>query len=568
MSTDLAALEREITRSMAEDVVYFTQHYLRDDDGNPFDLEPFHVEMLELSSSTAKEDEKVILLEPAAHGKTTLAIICASVFDVCMDPDDIIAIGCKNYPDGKDRLRAIKAILEKNEALIEDFGPFVGPVWTEDQIVVARRRNWSVKEPTIRVFGSETSVFGWRAKKVRLDDYITLQNSGPQVEENTRNRVRTNFNDGVLKMGYPKKPFKVVWVNTVVDLRDLIHEKAALNGQMPDDARVHWRSDKGFRVVRREALDESTGAVLWPSAHTKESLEEEKATDLMTFLRRMQNRCIDPQTVAFQRRWFDGDDSLVPPAPGCLDRERVLGAPFVGKQWPSWTLSGGYDPNPGTSENSKYCAYVELAFDRTVDEPRAYYINDIARFRGTLPQQEEFVVRRAIERTIALILIEANVQNQWLLQLPGMQAAVKSGRRIEPHWTSVKNKPDPETGIPSLAGMVRAGLIRFPYGDARSRQLSETLIAEMLAYPQGATSDILMALWFAILAAKKVSKRMGLRVFGGGTIPFISNRTVSPERVDRYFGAKVWPYPTVTDRANPEPMIAGEVARRGTRDGD
>ena len=96
------------------------------------------------------------------------------------------------------------------------------------------------------------------------------------------------------------------------------------------------------------------------------------------------------------------------------------------RQNTQWTRVAGYDPNPGTSENSKYCAYAELTFDRREPEPRTYYITDLARFRAPLPEQETFVCDRVMERNPALTLIEANVQNQWLLQLPRMKAVVAS----------------------------------------------------------------------------------------------------------------------------------------------
>ena len=40
------------------------------------------------------------------------------------------------------------------------------------------------------------------------------------------------------------------------------------------------------------------------------------------------------------------------------------------------------------------------------------------------------------------------------------------------------------------------GRFRFPYGDAESRAMTESLFDEARMYPQGETDDLLMALWF------------------------------------------------------------------------
>jgi hypothetical protein len=38
--------------------------------------------------------------------------------------------------------------------------------------------------------------------------------------------------------------------------------------------------------------------------------------------------------------------------------------------------------------------------------------------------------------------------------------------------------------------------VRLPYGDEESRKASDLLISEALAYDNGQTDDVLMALWF------------------------------------------------------------------------
>lgn len=516
---------------------FFVQYYLRTNEGKEFEFADFHVEWMDLLQG---DDERVMILGPAAHGKTQTVAINYPLWLMCCFPGVRIKMGCKNTDDAVTRLIAIKSEMETNERLINDFGEFKSEHWREKELFTQQRLRSDIrdKEPSIRVFGSETSIYGARATHLILDDFVTEVNSGRQVKDTTRTKLATNYNSGVRKLGYPNQKLWIRWVNTMVDQRDLLHEIAAINGRVPDDDRVTWKSTKGYRVWRRPALDEKAETVLWPAAHSVESLQAEKAEiGVIDFGKRMQNRVMDPSMMDFQRDWFYGNPNADPPLPGCLDLQRTLNQMPVYANG-NWAKVGGYDPNPGVSESSKFCGYAELAFNPRGSDPREYVITDIWRDRLRLPEQEAFCVERATIRGLSLLHIEDNAANQWLLQLPRLVNAVASGHRIEGFNTNEKNKYDPETGVPAMAGIIKAGLLRFPYGDSYSRQMSDLLINEFLSYPQGVTSDILMSVWFAILAAKKVGRRYGLRVYEGGIAGTSfggMTRGLTAEQADRFF---------------------------------
>jgi hypothetical protein len=512
-------------------LAYFALHYLTDDEGKPFEFENFHVEWCDLCTS---KEERVLILGPATFGKTTIVAKVYPIWLCCYYPNARIKLGSKTSDDAEARLDQIKTELETNALLIEDFGEFRSDHWRTKEINIAQRTLHD-KEPTIMAFGAESSVSGVRATHLVLDDIVTEKNSGIHVEEQTRRKMGTDFYMYFRKMNYPKRRLYIRWINTVVDMRDLVHECANQNGQMPDDNRPTWHSTKNFYVWRRAAYDEEKQTTLWPAAYTVEDAEREKAEDLISFLKRMQNRALDPSTLPFQRAWFDGDDKLVPPAPGCLDRFRVFDAMPPTKDTAIWVRGGGYDPNPGLSENSGYCAYAELSVDRMSAKPRTYYITYLARFRDTFPKQIAYLVDRTRARHPNLTFIERNVQQQWFLQVPEITTLNASGFRVEGHYTGAKNKPDPATGVPNFAGMVRAGTLRLPYGDQHSREMSEIAIGEFLAYPQGATSDVVMAIWFAKLACDKALLQSGLRVYGGN-MPAWADNQPTMESLDR-----MWP---------------------------
>lgn len=528
-----AMFARELRREMSGDLPFFAQHYLRTDDGDPFAFKDFHVEMMRAMAD--ERIERFILLEPASFGKTT-TIRNYILWLIALDPTVQIVYASKTADDAVARLSTIKAELEGNDALISDFGPFVGPLWRDDAIQVAGAH--TRKDPTVAAIGSTSSIYGKRATHFIGDDMVTLQNSGPQVEPKTRDRLMRDYNDGIKKIGYVGKSLYIRLVNTVVDQRDLIHYLGDINQHGQHDNR--WISSKRYHVIRRPALDERTMTSLWPEKRSVESLLEEKAEDVLSFLRRMQNLCMDPVTMPFQRVWFDGDpaDPLVP---GCLDYSRCLNEEPKAEHI-AWARTGGYDPNPGTSESSKFCAYAEVMFDKRATDAlsRTYYVTDLVRFRAQIEDQAAFCAARAEHRGLARLNIEDNAANQWLLQISSLKAASML-YNIKPHNTNVKNKYDPDVGLPAMAGRIRTGRIRFPYHCQTCRERTEWIIGEFLAYPQGATSDLIMACWFAILAADQFVATTRNNVFQPDTIatsPFLARHGITSEALDRWYPPK------------------------------
>src|SRR5439155_683203 len=304
---------------MARDICWYTQHYFRDEDGAKFRLKQFHIELLTACANERRE--RVIVMEPAAFGKSTHVSKHYPLWLVSWDPNLQILLGSKNSDDAADRLGVIKSEMENNEELVSDFGPFVGKEkWRDDEIEVALR-SVRVKDPTIAVFGAGSSIMGRRATHVIGDDLVVIENSGPNV---------------------------------------------------------------------------------------------------------------DPATLNFRREWFTGIEGD-PEMPGCLDYQRVLGQLPTGKDMPQLARAAGYDPNSGLSDDAKFCGYAEVAFGKSLPDPRTYWLTDLARFRAVLPEQERFLVERVTEHQLAILNVEDNAANRWLLDQLGIKALVLSGYRIEGH---------------------------------------------------------------------------------------------------------------------------------------
>lgn len=519
---------RELRKHIAmNNLAFFTTYYFVDDDMQPIVLETFHVDFLNDIASDEREMDSQLHLLPGGHGKTTLAMIYTIWRMIRYRNARILFMG-KTFDDAKARVRSIKAELEDNEKLIADFGPFVTDKWTDSELNIAGRTT-RAKESTLTAVGSETNIFGSRATDFVGDDLVTIENSGPQVTPATRERFKENFNQGIRKLGVPR--CRMRWINTVVDLRDMCHDVMKVNGGLPPDDYERWVSDKGWLVVRRRALNEDTGDTLWPAMFTRDMLEAERLEDPVAFAKRRQNRVIETGMLTFQHEWIVGDPSKG--IPGCLDFNRVFG------QFPDrYIRIGGFDPTAGQTATSKWCGWVEVAFDRNVplDEPLELVITEIAQFRVGIEEQGQFLVDRGWEHHLAGLVIEENGAHQYLGQLNTIRRARRAGLVIEPHFTKPVGaeakqsaaKPDPIVGIASMANLAQHGLIRFPYGDVQSKRMSDLLIAEMEAHPMSATSDLLMALWFCYLYTRRVRRRSGLRVIAQHMPKWIRDRSVTP----------------------------------------
>jgi hypothetical protein len=73
--------------------------------------------------------------------------------------------------------------------------------------------------------------------------------------------------------------------------------------------------------------------------------------------------------------------------------------------------------------------------------------------------------------------------------------ALKDRVRLMLHHTTAK-KNSMEYGVQSLASDFEFSRISLPYGDDTARRMSDMLANEALMWPDGDTSDLLMALWF------------------------------------------------------------------------
>jgi hypothetical protein len=132
------------------------------------------------------------------------------------------------------------------------------------------------------------------------------------------------------------------------------------------------------------------------------------------------------------------------------------------------------------------------------------------------------------------LVVEQNAAQRWLLQDPIMDI-LRQRVQVVPHTTG-RNKGDPVLGVQSLAVDFEFGRIRFPYGDAESKQMSQMLIDEAKTWPQGQTDDLLMALWFLKFNYRSLVPRLA-----PSTGPRSGTFHVPPRLEQGWDERKTWP---------------------------
>lgn len=467
----------------------FISRYFKDDKGQPIKLKPFHIEWIEAMLDPAID--KLLILAPAFHAKTTVTrFICTYLMS--RDPNVRIMHIMNNSTDAEQNLSAIQVSMEEHDSeLVSDFGPFRGRKWTTTQMELAKR-TITDKEPTFAAYGTGSNVFGHRADFVICDDLLNLDNSGPQATDAMRQKVHDWFFQGVMKVAAPRG--KVIVIGTMMDFRDLYHELLD--------------PKHGFKVIRMQALiDDETREVLWPEQMPYEKLVAMRESDPVSFMKRMQNEALDESSLVFPQAALDAC---------CEDRPWGVVTQAM-KDAGRTHVIVSFDPSSG--QKTGWCGLAVLAFNPKEPEPRQYDVLEIYNFRRMLESsdeeesqgklgQVETLIQAVTKYGARMLVIEKNGAHQYLLQSKKLRAFRDSGHRVEPHYTSGRDKADPDIGVDTLGPLVSARKITFPFGDEESRRwVSSFFTQEASKYPMASRTDRLMALWMGFLKARELGAR-------------------------------------------------------------
>jgi len=473
-------------------LLYYFPHAFEPNPGQGAKLEEFHLELIH----TVNRETRCLILYPAGHGKTTIACTLMPIYWLCVNPDERIALIAKNEVDAKGVMRAIHSELLSNKPLIRDFGDFYdkedkAKAWSIERIDI-KQRTRQRKEGSIQIYGSKGNVLGKRFDRVVCDDVVTEKNSST-VDQ--RQAMLEWFNMGVETM--PEHPTSTLAVvGTLFDPQDLYHTIRDL---------VYPGTDKHIYTTRRvdAIVNEDTQQTLWPIRWTWERLMAQKAKmGTLDFNKRYRNFAVDASRLTFRSEYLRGGYLNKQWYKGCLDESYV-----IGQYEQRWRRIAGFDPAIGSSKTAKFCAHLTLGIGECADHERCYWVIDLSRDQYTQQQQVELIVNKHHEYDLWRSIIEINGYQA------GLEESVKLADPlidVKGHFTSRNNKPDPELGVSGMSSMIENGYLHIPWGDAHSRRVMEQLVSEMEIYPAGrtgATSDTVMALWFAWRAAQEATPR-------------------------------------------------------------
>lgn len=521
--------------------------------------EELNIRMIEYLESD--DWPEVMMWLPGGHGKSTTLLRWATRV-MCREPEISFIFIEKTEPKSHERAQYLMKVLEHNPRLKAHFGDFKGDPWSARGFTIKQRKAVA-QQPSMAFYGAGGhGGLGSRCNILLVDDPVTQENSGSELERDTMWRWWTQAASTCpypLPISTTRYLKRTVLSGTTFHLDDLYH-RVLKNG--------------GFKLLHLKAVNDD-GSVLAPLRFCYEDKKElaERATvdpdaaDLQerirkgyvtnlyeyrrnrgvsAFMRRYQNVVSDPDMQLFPEVWFaGGDDEMAPPGgyPGCWDDKRALGE----ERKNGWVYVTGIDPAAGMrTQASVRFASVTLGFDP--ENPAFTHLVGLE--YGHHPLDSDVPGKRTQVNAVLdqvrhfkskVVLETNNIQGVYDGVL--RKAARKMGivLSITGHTTTRQKKQDTELGIEAMAPMVENGYLRLP---GKSRKTVQELVNEMILYGVNPTDDILMAFWFAWRVIERMRTRtvvqkadpMRLKAYMQSKEQYDFPPEWTDEQKQRYFG--------------------------------
>jgi hypothetical protein len=502
-----------------------------------FEMEPYQMVMMKLGAGIPVTEQEArdagaldegdfrydprnrnsLILLPAGHGKSTLIAKVLPIFELCRNPNIRQILVMKSDSDVKKYSISIRKILQSNEKLIRDFGPFrpsdPDEVWNSEAINVAKRTILD-EHNTIEFFGAGGTILGHRCDLLIMDDVVTEKNS---LTPEMRDKYHKWFDETVAtaprymwpwdqKTGRVKVPKGIYWPE------EIRYERLVVSGTTfhPEDLYAKMKNDRNYNYVRFDCyLDPGETIPLSPKLMPLTRLkEEEESAGLLSFNRRYRNAPFDESEMAFQKAWIYGGEWKGIDWPGCLDESRSFG-----DYEKDWYITGGFDPATGRgSRQSTWPSYIVLGTDDSFEDGDGfkYYIIDIFRQQMGLEDQISVLLDGDDRKNIPgfhklydydIMLAETNSFCTWIMDHHRVVDATLNRIPIK-GYENQKRKEDPEMNVRKMEPEFMNGRISIPYKTPEDKLKAKELIKQLLLFPKG-VHDYCMALYFAYHAADR-----------------------------------------------------------------
>ena len=481
------------------------------------------------------EREYVVMNEPPGSGKSTLFTHDIPCWLIARDRTIRIQIGSRTERQARMYVGRIKRSLERDAplradadslaqgiafdalaCLQDDYGSFKPEgrtdLWRAEALVVRQLDGVGLddKEATVSAWGMDSGFLGGRFDFVIWDDLVDRKNSKtPESRESLAEWYDTEAETRLEPKGVLLLQGQRIMAT---DLYRHCLNKRTLDEE-PKYRHIKYVAHDDEKCEGEhgpDALPWPQGCLLDPHRLPWRFLETIHHNNPRTFSVMYQQEDGDTVGGLVDPAWINGGtDSEGYAAPGCLDRERVVGdIPAHLKNGNAWSFVT-VDPSP-----TEWWGIIWWLYD---PETQNRYAIDIIRrrmnpedflsldlttfdFSGLMCDLREQAIEAEVP--ISHCVVEVNAAQRWLLQQPHVQKWQEvTGIVFIPHTTSV-NKADPKFGLESIGDLFRQGSIRLPWGNPSSRMKTQFLITEATTYPDGDTTDLIMSTWFGKLAVE------------------------------------------------------------------
>jgi len=446
---------------------------------------------------------------PPGFAKSTTLTVNYTVWRICRDPNVRIVIVSATEKMAKKFLYAVKQRL-MNPAysdLQRRFGPDGGfrataESWTATEIYLGGKDDGE-KDPTVQAIGMGGQIYGARADIIIVDDAVLLKNAHQWEDQ-----IDWLTQDVVTRLPEADPDAKLLVVGTRVGPVDL-YQKLRDEFRDEDDRAVFTYFAQP--AVLEYADDPSDWVSLWPETVDRDGVVTPKWPGRALKSRRDKVR---PGTWALVYQQQDVelngvfDEKLVRASiqesrrPGLLlpMAERAKGMQGL-------YVVAGLDPAA-----AGFTAAVVLGVDR--DSRKIYLLDAFNKADQSASQLRELIKTWAIRYEIKEFVVEQNAFQRFLVQDDDIRTFLFArGCVLRGHHTHRGNKNDPDFGVASMALLFDPQpdgkpTLLLPNANAANGAVSRLVEQLIVWQPQmkvtsAGQTDLVMALWFATLRARK-----------------------------------------------------------------
>ena len=415
-----------------------------------------------------------VITSPKDHRKTTTISVERILWELGHNPNLRIKIISHSDDLSCKILSEIKGHISKEGGKFHDIFPEItdegASLWSASKISLPAN---TLKDSSVEACGVLASATGGKADLVIFDDVVSFKNAilNPSMRQQVIDAFFGNWMD--IKSG---PTARIIYVATPWHRDDL----TAVLCKTPKFQTYKYFIDENFTPVWNER---------WPKAALIEEFKFRGATYFNPAFRGLMMSDFD--------KVFDKD--LIKSC--CFSREDM---PYTGDK----EKFIGVDLAIGQTKSAKYTVLFGLAFD---EEKKIRYPIEIRRGKFSSPDTARELIDMNQEIQPVCSVVENNFYQQaiidWIEDLQGIEL------NIEPFTTGSQQKKSLDFGVPAMATDFQNGRWMIPLEeDEYDWELEKGCgcnichwITELIQYPYGTYSDIVMACYLAVQGSKKYS---------------------------------------------------------------